>query len=59
MDWAQNDQWNNSKDFVISGWFEPTNQRLDNHRHQQERDREGGSNNEEKGMNRQKEIDQT
>ena len=39
---------------MIGGWFEPTNQRLDNHRHQQERDREGGSNNEEKGMNRQK-----
>ena len=47
------DNWNNSKDFVISGWFEPTNQRLINHKHQQERNREDGSNNEDKEMNRQ------
>ena len=45
--------------FVIGGWFELINQRLDNHRHQQERDRAGGSNNEEKGMNRQKEQART
>ena len=40
---------------MISSQFEPTNQRWVNYKHQQERDREGGSNNEEKGMNRQKE----
>ena len=40
---------------MIGNWFEPTNQWLVNYRHQQERDKESGSNNEEKGMNRQKE----
>ena len=40
---------------MISCWFELTNQRLDNYRLQQVKDREGGSNNEKKGMNRQKE----
>ena len=46
------DEWNNSKDFVVGGWFEPTNQRLVNYKHQQERDREDGRNNKEKGMNK-------
>ena len=42
---------------MIGYRFEPTNQRLDNYRLQQVNDREGGSNNEEKGMNRPKRKD--
>ena len=49
--WKSDDQWNISKDFVIGGWFERTNQMLVNYKHQQER---VGSNNEEKWMNKQK-----